>query len=288
MVSLGGVGPIGVAVHGWPPGSRVWKTLHVSQGRPLGANDRSCVLLGDQLAKNLGKRVGDTVRIELRPFRVVGIYTSSNVYESGAASVLLADLQQLMDRTGQVSEFLLVLSPGLSDRAAEIDQLRRKIDAMRDEQGRPLGLVALATEQYVSRNMELHLARDMAWAISSIALLIGSVSVLNTMLMSVMERTQEIGVLRALGWPKRRIIAMIVFESCVLSLAGAVLGTAAGVLLTAALSRFPAARGLVRADTSLDVVAAGLIVAVAVGLFGAVYPAFRGARMQPTEALRYE
>jgi putative ABC transport system permease protein len=121
-----------------------------------------------------------------------------------------------------------------------------------------------------------------------IALVIGSVGVLNTMLMSVLERTQEIGVLRAIGWPKIRIIKMIVCESCALGVAGALLGMLAGVGLTAALSRFPAARGAVRGDTAPSVLAAGFVVALAMGLAGSLYPAFRGAGLHPTEALRYE
>ena len=115
MVSLGGGGPVGVAVHGWPADSRVWNTLRLSRGRLLRTGDRHCVVLGEQLAKNLHKDVGDTVKIELQPFRVVGVYESSNVYESGAAAAPLKDLQELMDRAGQVSEFMLVLSSDLPD-----------------------------------------------------------------------------------------------------------------------------------------------------------------------------
>jgi putative ABC transport system permease protein len=288
VVSLGEEGLIGIPVNGWPAKSHVWDSLRIVDGRRLKADDRGCVLLGNLLAQNLEKRVGETVEIEMKEFNVVGVYESASVYEGRAALVLLQDLQRLMDRAGQVSEFMVVLDRKLSDRKAAIENLRPQVADLRDEEGQPLGLTALPTEQYVSHDMEIQLAGRMAWSTSLIALAIGSVGVLNTMLMSVLERTQEIGVLRAIGWPKARIVKMIVCESCALGVAGALLGMGAGVALTAALSRFPAARGMVRGDTAPGVLAAGFAVALAMGLAGSLYPACRGAGLHPTEALRYE
>ncbi|HQU42728.1 MAG TPA: ABC transporter permease [Pirellulales bacterium] len=86
VISLGG-GVIGLPVHGWPAGTPVWNSLKLIEGRRLAAHDRDGVLLGNGLAKNLNKRVGDTVEIELRRFRVVGVYQSANPFESGAAVV---------------------------------------------------------------------------------------------------------------------------------------------------------------------------------------------------------
>ncbi|HUY91515.1 MAG TPA: ABC transporter permease [Pirellulales bacterium] len=288
VVSISGEGLVGVPVHGWPPDSHVWDTLHVADGRRLRSDDRGDVVLGSLLAHNLEKSLGDEVEIEQQNFKVVGIYESSSVYESGAAVVPLADLQELMDRAGQVSEFMLMLDANLANRKATLENLKSQIAKLRDDRGKPLGLSAMETEDYVSHDLEIQLAGDMAWATSLIALSIGSVGVLNTMLMSVLERTQEIGVLRAIGWPKLRIIEMIVGESCVLSVAGACLGMLAAVTLTAALSRLPAASGLIRGDTSLGVLAAGLAVAGLMGLVGSLYPALRGAGLRPTEALHYE
>ena len=288
VVSLGGEGLVGVPVHGWPPGSRIWDTIQVADGRRLESDDQGKVVLGSLLAHNLQKRVGDEVEIEQNNFQVVGIYESSSVYESGAAVVPLHDLQELMDRHGQVSEFMLMLDSQRADRQTLLETLKSQIAKLRDDRGKPLGLSAMETEDYVSHDLEIQLAGDMAWATSLIALSIGAVGVLNTMLMSVLERTQEIGVLRAIGWPRLRIIAMIVGESCVLSLAGAGLGMLVAVTLTASLSRLPAAAGLIRGDTSWDVLAAGLGVAGLMGLAGSLYPALRGAGLRPTEALHYE
>ena len=287
-VSLGSGGPLGISIHGWPADSKVWQTLKVVKGRAPGEHDRGSVLIGDQLARNLGKQVGDRMEIELQDFTVIGVYESSNVFENSAAVLLLPDLQNLMDRNGQVSEFLIVLDKQATDRAETIERLQEQVESLTDRRGRPLGLAALATEQYVSRNLEIRLAGDMAWATSAIALIIGSIGVLNTMLMSVMERTLEIGVLRAIGWRKSRIIRLILCESCLVSIVGSVLGILASLSLVAFLSRLPAAQGLVRGDTSPSVIFTGLGMALAMGLVGALYPAWRGASLQPTEALRYE
>ena len=287
-VSLGKGGPLGIAVHGWPADSHVWDTLKIIDGRRPMEHDRGMVLVGSQLARNLDKKVGDRIDIELTQYRIVGVYQSSNVFENSAAVLLLPDLQHLMDRNGQVSEFLIVLAKDTPDRREAIQQLQQHVEALTDQRGQPLGLAALPTEQYVSRNLEIRLAGDMSWATSTIALLIGSIGVLNTMLMSVMERTQEIGVLRAIGWRRSRIMRLIVYESCVVCLIGAVAGIALSLALVSSLSRLPSARGLVRSDTSPAVVAIGLGMALAMGLIGALYPAWRGASLQPTEALRYE
>lgn len=288
VVSLGGEGLIGVPVHGWIPDSSIWDTVKITAGRRLESDESGSVVLGSLLAHNLGKGVGDEVEIEQKNFKVVGVFETKSVYESGAAVVPLHDLQELMDRPGQVSEFMIVLDTQLANRAAALADLRSRVVKLHDAQHKPLGLTAQETEEYVNNDLEIQLAEDMAWATSLIALSIGSVGVLNTMLMSVLERTQEIGVLRAIGWPKLRIVRMIVGESCVLSLAGAGLGMFAAVALTAGLSRLPAAGGLIRGDTSLDVLAAGLGVAAGMGLVGSLYPALRGASLRPTEALHYE
>ncbi len=128
----------------------------------------------------------------------------------------------------------------------------------------------------------------MAWVTSAMALVIGAVGMLNTMVMSVFERTNEIGILRAIGWRRWRVVRMILMESILLSLAGGVVGTAGAIVLTQVLAAQPAVAGMVDPDVAPWVIAQGFVIALCVGLLGAAYPAYRGAQLLPTEALRHE
>src|SRR5262249_50302352 len=109
---------------------------------------------------------------------------------------------------------------------------------------------------------------------------------LNTMIMSVFERTKEIGTLRAIGWRRSRIMGMVIGESVLLSVGGAVLGCAAGVLMAKLLTNLPVASGLVGGKVGTPLLIQGFIVALLVGVAGAIYPALWSANLLPTEALR--
>lgn len=288
MVSFGEGSLVGIPVHGWPPDSFLFATLSLVAGRRIEASDHWAVMLGQQLAENLKKHVGDMVEIESQPFHVVGIFHGLNQLESVSAIVKLSDLQQLMDRQGQVTEIQVRLEPQLADREAGLAQLRREIGELHNPAGRRWGLAAQPTQEFVTGTSEIKLAKGMALGTSLIALVIGSIGVLNTMMMSVLERTQEIGVLRAIGWPKRRVMRMIVGESLLLALSGALLGLVGGWLLMCSLVHVPLVQGLIQPQLPWSVLAEGLLLAVVAGLIGGGYPAYRGARMSPSEALRYE
>lgn len=108
------------------------------------------------------------------------------------------------------------------------------------------------------------------------------------MVMAVYERTREIGVLRAVGWTRRQVLGMIIFESLGLSIVAALIGTLFGVILTLVIASLPAVAGLIQPHFSVGVFAIAWAVALAVGVFGGAYPAYRAARLTPMEALRYE
>lgn len=280
-------GMTAVPVQGWYADSPLFDAVKVVSGRRFRPDESHVVMLGSVVARNAGKKVGDRLSLYGEDFEVIGIYESFNVFENGSVVINIRDLQKLLGVPNKVTGFQVVVKD-MPDKKAVIDQLTKQIEALTDDQGRPLPLSAMPTEKYVSSTSQLRLVKAQTWITSAIALVIGSIGVLNTMVMSVFERTREIGILRAIGWRRGRVVRMILLESLVLSVAGAVVGIVGGVALTRGLSRLPIAAGYVEGSVAPSVMATGFYIALVVGLAGGLYPALRGARLLPTEALRHE
>lgn len=272
---------LNVIVQGWEPDSFNFDALEIRSGRRLRPDDRRGALLGATLAENLKKHVGDSIDIQGEAFQVIGIYQSFNVFDNGAVTVLLSALQAVSARPGRVTGFSVVVD-GTGGAGGAAECVRQEIEGLHER------LAALPTREYVSTSMHIRLAHAMAWLTSVIAVLIGLVGMLNTMVMSVFERTHEIGILRAIGWRPGRVVRMVLGEALLLCLAGAVLGTLAAVALTRFLTSLPEASGFVAGEVPPAVMARGFLMALLVGLLGGLYPAYRAARLLPTEALRHE
>jgi len=128
----------------------------------------------------------------------------------------------------------------------------------------------------------------MSLATSLIALVVGAVGVMNTILMSVFERLQEIGVLLAIGWRRARIMRMILFESLLLSFVGGTAGCGLGLVATHMLQTSPWIRGKLEGEFSPMLLGGALLIALALGALGGFYPAWLGSRMSPMTALRHQ
>jgi putative ABC transport system permease protein len=282
FTSMDELGPVGVLVQGWEYDAPLMKALDIQPGgRRLAATDTKCVLLGERLATSLEKHAGDTMTIfDNEKYTVAGIFKSNSVYENGSMVVLLKDLQRFMGREGQVSGFAIVTDD--SNDKEKIEEIRREIEKLGKN------IEATPTVEFVNSTNEIRFVHAMAWIVSAVALVIGGVGMLNTMVMSVFERTREIGILRAIGWGRWRVVRMILTESVILSLAGGVVGTGGAIAVTRALATHPAVSGMVDANVAPWVIAQGFVIALCVGLLGAAYPAYRGAQLLPTEALRHE
>jgi putative ABC transport system permease protein len=287
MVSLGETKLIGIPLRGFEPDGFTVAALTIIEGRNLRSSDQGGILLGSGIAALLGKHAGQQLEIEGTPFDVLGVFQSANPFEMNSVVARLSDVQSLMDRPGIVSEFQICAAESIRDDAA-LNRLCHTIEKLRDDQENDLGLKAQPTHQFVESATEAVLGTAMAWGTSAIVLALSMVGMLNTMLMSVIERTRELGILRAIGWTRSRVIQMILGESVLISLVGAVVGLTAAATLTLILSKWPATSMFVPKCLSWAAMALGVGGAILPAIAGALYPAYYAADVLPTEALRYE
>lgn len=235
------------------------------------------VIIGQTAATGLNKTIGDELTISNQTFKIVGIYQTGDFMNDRGIITSLSTLQNLTNTTG-VSMVLVKASNGTS-----ADSLAQKIENTYPNQ--------LTTTKSLSgfnrMNQGIQTIESGSWAVSLLALLIGGVIVVLTMLKSVSERTREIGVLKAVGWDRRRILGLILGESLILAVIATIIGLLIGVGAVEALSSTRLLM-FIHPAFSVDLLLRAVGVALFLGIIGGIYPAYRASRLAPTEALRYE
>mgnify|MGYP001822420626 CR=1 FL=1 len=239
------------------------------RGKPL--------LLGQRKADAMDLGVGDTLRVTGSAFRIVGIFETGTGFEDGAAVVPLQEAQTLALQPRRVSQLYLRLrDPG------EAERLTARIERRFPE------LAISTTSRFVEQEQLLVMLDAIGFAIAALAVLLGGIGMMNALFMSVFERTREIGVLRALGWRRRRVLGLILSESLVLALMGGLLGCALGLAVVYGLSRSTSWLGVFGSQLTPALFLRALVTVLILGLVGGGYPAWWASRLTPMEALRYE
>ena len=256
-------------------GTFIWDSLEVKAGRlPSGPEEKS-VVLGLIAAETLGKKPGDKITIEVEEFEVVGIVDGKAVVENGGIVMALPLLQSLMQKPALVT----FINVQLHDLGAA------KTVAQKIEQELP-GLKVEIAEDVFANSDSVKTFQAMNWGTSAVALLVGTFGVMNTMLMSVFERTREIGILLAVGWRRSRILRMVLWESIALCAVAGVLGIAFGIGMLKALSITPWIHGRLEPYVGWDLSGYAFAMAVLVGLASGLYPALRCTKINPSLAIR--
>ncbi len=274
---------VNALVFGWLDDSYEFDSLTFTSGGRF-HNGKPEIILGNLLAETLSKKVGESVEIQGASFTVAGIYHGGTALEAGAVIMPLDQLQTLSGLQGKVSGFHVRLRPEPPGESSDayLKRAQAQIEAALP------GLVAQQAAERASNNQLVVLAHAVAWGTSSIALIVGILGIANTMAMSVFERTREIGILRALGWNRWRVMLLIQTEAAVLGLAGGFLGIALGWGALRMLSTMPQTASIVSASLDPVHVVEALGIAVLAGLAAGAIPAWRGAHLSPVEALRHD
>jgi ABC-type antimicrobial peptide transport system permease subunit len=262
-------------VFGRTPGERLLEKHRTRlEGRLIERDDE--VMVGSVAAEYLGVKPGDPLTLFGREFKVVGVYGSGVSFETVGAVVPNEVVQQQLGMGDKIAMGFVYLRAGADWRAVKA--------AIEKEFGR---LSVIRVEEFGAFYGQLEYIDWFVWIVSLVSVVVGALGVLNTMLMSVSERTREIGTLRAVGWSRGLVLRLILAEGALISAVGGLVGLAVGAVGAEVLVRW-APQGFLEARFSGGLFAQAFAVALALGFAGALYPAWAAGRLSPIEALKYE
>lgn len=262
----------------------------IVEGRALERDDRGVAVVGADLVSRLDAEVGGTIDVRGEEFEVIGILGKTLTAPDMAVQIPLADAQRL----------LVADLPSAIAESVEPDTLITSIAVYLDEGADPDEMAEVIAHQVpditamgpagfeASVKEPLKIFNQIIYAIAVVSLLVGGLSVVNTMTMSVAERTREVGVRKAIGATDGAIMRQFIAESAVMGLIGGLVGLGLGALIAAGGNQAGAASAtelfLVTPRLAIGSVAFALVLGVLSGL----YPAWHAARLNPVQALRYE
>jgi putative ABC transport system permease protein len=259
----------------------------------------SVALIGPDVADKLfGRRsliTGETIRVEGQPFRVIGVLEPKGGGSFGSQdNVILVPITtariRLLDRERDNVDVIYIQAidsdavPVATEEISQILRSRHRTQVGADD------FTVFTQEDFLSvAGTITNVLTIFLGGIAAISLLVGGIGIMNIMLVSVTERTKEIGLRKALGARKQDILLQFLTESSMLSLFGGIIGIIFGWLIAVVIGQIAAASGTEFNPTvSLDAILLATIFSTAVGLFFGIYPANRAANLEPVEALRYE
>jgi putative ABC transport system permease protein len=250
-------------------------------GSFLSQGDRKMLVIGAKIAGDLNKKVGDLLKISYKgteyEFEIKGIYQT----DSGEDTELITTIEEARI-VGSLPKYRINMITVVPENPAMQESLERRIKLTVPGVDPTYGKALASTLTTFTSTLQLA-----TWVIAGIAAIIGGVGIMNTMVMSVMEQTKEIGILKAVGWRGQDVLSIILAESVGISAIGALFGVAIG-LLTCLVILPPVFSGFVVPEVTVEIVAQAVAFALVLGVIGGFLPAKRAADMDPIEAFRSE
>lgn len=264
--------------------------LTVADGRDLEPGDRGKVTVGTDLIEKLGAEVGKDVTIRGEEFEVIGTYEKTLTAPDNAVAMSLYDAQLLFHKSlppvvkAQVDPDKLATSiVAYMKKGYDPNKVAKTIE---EEVDNTTAIGPKAFEEQVANSISIF--TSIIFGIALISLLVGGLSVINTMTMAVAERTREIGIRKAIGATDGNIIRQFLLESGVIGLIGGLIGLGLGWGFAAVANTAGNEAGTALFLVTTRLAIGSVVFALLLGVISGLYPAWHAARLNPVEALRYE
>jgi putative ABC transport system permease protein len=273
---------------------KVWSqitTSTIKTGRMLDSADQNVIVIGGNLASSYFDQpvgINKMVTINSAAFRVVGIL---NDQSTGVYMPIQMAYQVIPDKTTDIYDTLVVKIKDQNQLDAAISNIQDKLMTSRHVTQNKMDFsVTSRKEMQQTRADTLNSMNTFLLAIAAVSLIVGAIGIANTMFTSVLEKTKEIGIMKAVGARNRDILQIFLFNAAFIGLVGGTLGIILGTILSgfmpSLMGGLPMARGT--AIVTLNSIAMALSVSVSVGILAGIIPAYQASKLRPVDALRYE
>jgi len=291
-----------VSVEGVDP--TVWNEITISElesGRFLGPADYNMVVVGNRIAKSTFKQplaLNRMITIEDKPFKVVGILKESGGFGGDDSKVIMPirAARDTLEDVGDEKFDSIIIKVSDADAVDQVmldaDQkllISRHLTERRKDYRISSAKATQERLSGITETMTLFLG-----AIAMVSLLVGAVGIANTMFTSVLEKTKEIGIMKAIGAKNRDIMMIFVFNAGMVGMVGGLLGISIGAAVSSALPMLgvrmigPGGGGGMVTVISPQLLLMALLLAIGIGIAAGVIPAYRASKLKPVDALRYE
>ncbi|MEE9474437.1 MAG: FtsX-like permease family protein, partial [Candidatus Hydrothermarchaeaceae archaeon] len=264
--------------------------LIIKEGRLIKETELDNIVIGYVIAKTMFERevsVGESLEVNGKRFRVVGILEEIGSTTDDSSIYMSVRAAQSLFEVGDDINFIFLQT----DNTEIVGEVKQKIEYRLKKIRGGKDFDILSTEDQAEQvNEILNIITFVLGGIASVSLLVGGVIIMNTMLMSVMERTKEIGVMKATGATNHQVLGIFLAESSVVGFVGGTVGIIVGILISKIIEEIAQSYmgSLFRTYVSPEVIVGALLFSLIIGSASGVYPAWKAAKLDPVEALRYE